>query len=182
MLLKIRDIIFRIYRVVNTHVWRKECFIGTHSRIFEGCIINNKGSLHIGNNVLIQRCTSISLKENASVDIGDCSSIGSYSQITANDKIVIGSGVMTGPMLLITDNSHGLFSPADLKKKVCDRPIISKGQVVIGNNVWIGAKVSILPGVSIGEGSVIGANAVVAKNIPPFSLAVGNPAKIVKRL
>jgi lipopolysaccharide O-acetyltransferase len=51
---------------------------------------------------------------------------------------------------------------------------------VIGDNVWIGESVMILPGVKIGRGSVIGAGSVVTKSIPEFSIAVGNPAKVVK--
>ena len=52
--------------------------------------------------------------------------------------------------------------------------------VIIEDDVWIGSRVTILPGVTIGEGSVIGASAVVAKSVPPYSVVVGNPAKIVK--
>lgn len=56
----------------------------------------------------------------------------------------------------------------------------SKGDVVIGNDVWIGANVTIMSGVTIGNGAVIGACAVVAKNIPAYAIAVGNPARVVK--
>ena len=52
--------------------------------------------------------------------------------------------------------------------------------VIIEDDVWIGARVIILPGVTIGTGSVIGAGAVISKSIPPYSVAVGNPARIVK--
>lgn len=58
----------------------------------------------------------------------------------------------------------------------------SKGDVSIGKNVWIGEKATILPGVTIGEGSIIGANSVVTKNIPPYSIACGIPAKVIKKL
>ena len=60
------------------------------------------------------------------------------------------------------------------------RTIYSKGPVIIGENVWIGENVCILPGVTIGKGTVIGAGAVVTKDIPPFSVAGGNPARIIK--
>ena len=56
-----------------------------------------------------------------------------------------------------------------------------KGDTVIGNDVWIGQNVTIMPGVNVGDGCIIGANAVVAKDIPPYSIAVGNPARVVKR-
>lgn len=60
------------------------------------------------------------------------------------------------------------------------RQLISK-PVIIEKNVWIGEFVSILPGITIGEGSIIGSSAVVNKDIPPFCIAVGVPAKVIKR-
>lgn len=56
-----------------------------------------------------------------------------------------------------------------------------KGDTVIGNDVWIGQNVTIMPGVHIGDGAIIGTNSTVAKDIPPYSIAVGNPAKVVKK-
>ena len=55
-----------------------------------------------------------------------------------------------------------------------------KGDTVIGNDVWIAHNAVILPGVHIGDGAIIGAYSVVAKDIPPYAIAVGNPARIVK--
>lgn len=52
--------------------------------------------------------------------------------------------------------------------------------VSIGNDVWIGSRVTILPGVTIGNGAVIGASSVVTKDVPPYAVACGNPAKVVK--
>lgn len=62
------------------------------------------------------------------------------------------------------------------------RLIYSKGEIIIEDNVWIGDKATILAGVKIGEGSVIGANTVVTKDIPPYSVAVGNPVRIIKNI
>lgn len=56
-----------------------------------------------------------------------------------------------------------------------------KGDTVIGNDVWIGQNVTFLPGVHVGDGCIIGANSVVAKDIPPYSVVVGNPARVVRR-
>lgn len=61
------------------------------------------------------------------------------------------------------------------------RPIYSKGPVVIGDNVWIGDKATILPNVSIGKGAIIAANSVVTKDVPEYSVFAGNPAKIIKQ-
>lgn len=55
-----------------------------------------------------------------------------------------------------------------------------KGDIVIGNDVWIGHKATIMPGVKIGDGTIIGAYSVVAKDIPPYAIAVGNPVRVVK--
>ena len=57
---------------------------------------------------------------------------------------------------------------------------VYKGDTVVGNDVWIGQNVTVLPGVHIGDGAIIGANSVVAKDIPPYTIAVGNPCKVVK--
>lgn len=82
----------------------------------------------------------------------------------------------------ITDNSHGYITKNETHTPPLKRPLYSKGPVIIGKNVWVGDKATILPNVNIGDGAIIGANAVVTKDVPPYSVAVGNPAKIVKLL
>ena len=56
-----------------------------------------------------------------------------------------------------------------------------KGDTIVGNDVWIGQNVTIMPGVHIGDGSIIGTNSVVAKDIPPYAIAVGNPCRVVRK-
>ena len=63
-----------------------------------------------------------------------------------------------------------------------NRDLHIKGPVLIEDSVWIGDNVVVLSGVTIGKGSVIGANSVVTKDIPPYSMAVGCPAKVIKKL
>jgi acetyltransferase-like isoleucine patch superfamily enzyme len=112
--------------------------------------------------------------------IGDGSSIGNYSQITAINKIIIGKNVLTGRNVLITDNAHGKSEPDVMDIPPNERELFSKGATVIGDNVWIGEKVSIMPGVTIGNGAIIAANSVVTKNVPENSLWGGTPAKEIK--
>lgn len=123
-------------------------------------------------------------KENFTPEIiiGDGSSIGDDSHITAINLIRIGNNVLMGKKILITDNSHGSSSKEELDMPPQDRPLYSKGPVIIEDNVWIGEKVSIMSGVHIGKGCIIAANAVVTKNMPPYSLVGGIPAKIIKDL
>ncbi len=116
------------------------------------------------------------------IDIGERVSIGDDCQITAINRVVIEDHVLIGSRVLITDHGHGDSSLHDLKMIPIDRPHVSKGQVLIRKNCWIGSGVAIMPGVTIGENSIIGANAVVTRDVPANSVAGGNPAKIIKTI
>ena len=86
--------------------------------------------------------------------------------------VKIGQNVIISRDVFICTASHDVTSPV---MKLIAKPII------IGDNVWIGARATLLPGVTIGEGAVVGACAVVSKDLPPWSIAVGNPARVVGR-
>lgn len=116
-----------------------------------------------------------------SIQIGSECLFGEYNHITCVNEIIIGNNVLTGRWVTITDNSHGDSNYTTLIIPPIMRPTISKGKVVIGNNVWIGDKATILPGVTIGDGAIIAANAVVTKDVPAYSVVGGNPAKIIKK-
>jgi acetyltransferase-like isoleucine patch superfamily enzyme len=116
--------------------------------------------------------------------IGDNCSIGAQSHITAINKIVIGNNVLTGPRVLITDNAHGNSVDENEKLDIppYKRELISNGSVIIEDNVWIGEGSMIMPNVYIGKGSIIAANSVVTKDIPPYSIAAGVPAKVIRTM
>lgn len=118
----------------------------------------------------------------ADITIGNGCDFGAYNHITATNKIVIGDNLLTGKWVTITDNSHGESTLEMMQIHPSKRPNVSKGPVIIGKNVWIGEKATILPGITIGDGAVIAANAVVAKDVPPFCVAAGIPAKIVRQV
>ena len=113
---------------------------------------------------------------------GDGSSFGDCGHITCINRVTIGRGVRIGRKVFISDNSHGLSKRSQLDIPPNLRPLNSKGAVVIEDNVWIGEMVCILPGVTIGRGAIVGANAVVTHDIPPYCVAAGNPARVVKIL
>lgn len=114
--------------------------------------------------------------------IGINSHLGDDGHITCINRVQIGNNVLMGRKVFITDNAHGASDRNLLDTAPNKRPLASKGGVIIEDNVWIGEMVCIMPGVRIGKGSIIGANAVVTKDVPPYSVAVGNPARIIKKL
>ena len=116
------------------------------------------------------------------ITIGNGCTISENCHISAINNISIGNHLLTGTNVLITDNSHGACTREDMGMPVDERLLVSKGAVVIGNNVWIGNNACIMPGVSIGDGAIIGANSVVTHDIPAYSVAGGIPAKVIKQL
>ena len=94
----------------------------------------------------------------------------------------IGDHLLTGNDVLISDNNHGVIEKKDLQISPQDRSLSSKGEIIIGNNVWIGDKACIIGKVTIGDGAIIGANSVVTKDVPAYSVVAGVPAKLLKQL
>lgn len=115
------------------------------------------------------------------IKIGSNCHFGAFNHITAINSIEIGDNLLTGKNVTITDNSHGSTDFEHLSVEPILRPLVSKGPVKIGKNVWIGDKATILPNVTIGDGAVIAANAVVTKDIPAYCVAAGNPARTIKK-
>lgn len=124
---------------------------------------------------------SINYNTKPLLTIGSNCSFGAFNHITCTNNIQIGNGVLTGKWVTVTDNSHGDTNYESLQVMPINRKIVSKGPVIICDNVWIGDKATILPGVTIGKGAVVAANAVVTKDVPAFCIVGGNPAKIIKR-
>ena len=120
-------------------------------------------------------------KYTPSIIIGNYCSVRANCHITAINSIHIGDNLLTGTNVLITDNSHGQSTREHMSLPFFERPLYSKGPVVIGNNVWLGNTVCVMPGVTIGDGAVIGANSVVTHDIPAYAVAAGIPAKIIKQ-
>ncbi len=105
------------------------------------------------------------------------------------DKLVIGKfcQIATGVRFIMNGANHSMSGFSTYPFAVCgdawkDVPLsgTNKGNTVIGNDVWIGNGVTILPGVTIGNGAIIGANSVVTKNVFPYTIVGGNPAKVIR--
>ncbi|HNP32720.1 MAG TPA: DapH/DapD/GlmU-related protein [Flavobacterium sp.] len=98
------------------------------------------------------------------------------------NSVEIGDNCLFASRIYITDHHHGDTSDGMIKLQPSKRPLISKGKVLIMNNVWVGEGVVIMPGVTIGENCIIAANAVVTKDVPNNAVAAGIPAKVIKGL
>ncbi len=97
--------------------------------------------------------------------------------ITTGSHVEIGNYIMIGPNVTLVAQNHDM---SNWKKPMFFSKCYARGTIRIEDDVWVGASVTILEGVTIGRGSVIGAGAVVTKDIPPYSIAVGIPARKIK--
>ena len=109
--------------------------------------------------------------------IEDYTEIGHFSVIASMRYVHIGKRVLMADKVYISDNIHGY---EDITTAIMAQPVVFKGNVYIGDDSWIGQNVCII-GAKIGKHCVIGANSVVTNDIPDFSVAVGSPARVIKR-
>lgn len=112
----------------------------------------------------------------------DCQ-INDSVHIAAGESVKLGDNVLIASRVFITDLNHGTYVGENQSHpaSICRTRELSTTPVCIESNVWLGEGVVVLPGVTIGKSSIIGANSVVTKSIPEHSIAVGNPAKVIKQ-
>jgi acetyltransferase-like isoleucine patch superfamily enzyme len=118
--------------------------------------------------------------------IGDNCGVSDQVHIACTNRVTIGPGLLSGSRVIITDHSHGTYSgdaaphtgPSVLPVQ---RRLSNHATVTIGANVWLGDGVAVLADSNIGDGSIIGANSVVSGSIPPDCIAVGVPARPIRR-
>lgn len=119
---------------------------------------------------------------NPSITIGDNVNINDDCHIGCINEIRIGNNVLIASKVFISDHFHGQISSSENHLPPASRELVSKGPVIIEDDVWIGEGVSIMPNVRIGKGSIIGANSVITKDIPEYSVAGGIPARVLKTI
>jgi acetyltransferase-like isoleucine patch superfamily enzyme len=149
----------------------KNCMIDRESTI----VIT--GSLTLGDDVIILKDTDI---DAIKIKIGSKVSIQKHSFIFG--EVTIGSFCIFAPNVFISSGMHEFKKIPELSIKEQDqyeKKSSDDRAITIGEDCWLGINVVVLPGVSIGKGCIVGANSVVSKSIPPYSVAVGIPAKVV---
>ena len=152
--------------------------VGQNVRIYEGAkLALRKGCpIDIGNHVSIEKGVVISTSEKGRIFIGNNVYIGEYCVLTSNEEIEIGDNVLISPHNDIVDFNHIYQDPT---KPVNQQGLIAK-KITIQEDAWIGSGSKILMGVTIGKGAIIGAGSIVTKDVPPYHVVAGNPAKTIK--
>ena len=151
----------------------------------DGCVVIGKENMYIGENTWFGTgCEVYAYNSHLGQKLTSCLSVGNNVRITARCRItcagetVIGNDVLIAPDVFITDHNHGM-NP-EVSGGYSPQALIVKN-VHIDDGVWLGQRVTVLPGVVIGKHSIIGANSVVTHSIPEYCMAVGNPARVIKR-
>lgn len=140
----------------------------------KGLVFGDK--VTVGSYAIIRPTNLYGGEAGVGLKIGNNSSIGPYSYIGCSGYIEIGDNVMMSPRVSIYSENHNFSNP--------EIPMIEQGVtrsfVKIEDDCWIAANSVILAGVTIGKGSVIAAGSIVTKDVPPYSIVAGNPAKVIK--
>ena len=130
------------------------------------------------------RLEAYSNGKNKVLHIGKNVQINDYVHITAINSVTIRDNVLMASKIYISDSTHGSYGGDENDSNPLIPPIerpLSSRPVLIEDNVWLGEFVSVLSGVTIGKGTIVGANSVVSKSLPSYVIAVGTPAKPIKK-
>lgn len=156
--------------------------IGNNSYIDPSTQVVGWKHIRIGENSIISEDTWFNVNhrevDNISIVIGDYCFVGKRNFFTSGNLIKIGDYCLTGINCSFLGSGHIFDSPF---LPYITAGTTDKGVIEIGSNCWLGANVTVLKNIKIGYGSIIGAGSVINRNIPPLSVVVGNPCRVIKR-
>jgi maltose O-acetyltransferase len=172
---------WRLFQVVSgwakaKYYFRKATSLGDSVSVVGFPTVQIKGALTVEKKVNIWSTfnkTQLYVHKGGELRIGENTFING-AMITATRKVNIGSNVKIGPFSIIIDSDFH-----DTKNHLKDEEGLP---ITIHDNVWITTRVTILKGVTIGQGAVVATGAVVVKDVPPYSVVAGVPAKVIKTL
>jgi acetyltransferase-like isoleucine patch superfamily enzyme len=155
--------------------------LGSKSVVCYPFSVDNAKNMEIGVNVYIKPnawfISILSAANSVSLKIGNNTYIGRNAHFVSMKNIQIGNDVLIADNVYLSDNIHQYN---DIKMPIKNQPLLFKGSVFIGDQSWLGENVSVI-GCSVGKHSVVGANSVVTNDIPDYCIAVGSPAKVIKK-
>jgi acetyltransferase-like isoleucine patch superfamily enzyme len=153
------------------------CFIDDHVTIYAHP--GAQGGVYLEEDVHIYRWSIVELgRGEGSLHIGSYTYIQSGCILNAFvGNIIIGANCMIAPRCAFTPYQHDF---ADTHRPIREQPLTSQGDIIIEDDVWLGLNVCVMDGVTIGQGAIVGAGAVVTKDIPPYAIAGGVPARVIR--
>ncbi len=168
------------YIAPTAEVRHRDLHLGSHIFIGNGADLlqhPDGGALNLGDRVCIERCSHLVTARGGSITIGHFTSIGAHCELLAFlANIRIGDHVMIASNCRFYPYDHGTSPGIPMQQQ----PLVSKGDIVIEDDVWVGTGAILLSGVHIGRGAVIAAGTVVTMNVAPGLIVAGNPARIIK--
>lgn len=166
-----------VWDLLNASIRLRKCKTGKMVTVKGALKVNAKGKIIIGDYARIWShlgTTQLSAGPRATIEIGDNTFINTGTIITSRRHIKIGKHCHIGNQVIMMDDDFHDVAARDAGS--------GKEDIIIGDHVWIATRATILKGVTIGEGAVVAAGAVVTKDVPPFTLVGGVPAKIIKTI
>lgn len=185
-----KRILQHLRAIRNRSEFRRNSICGENITVYHTshCYSNDTGDVVIGNHCDIKG--TLRSYEGGKIVIGDNFFFGYNSYIGAMESIKIGNEVIISSNVRIFDNNNHPTSPklrsqmsrTDFYGDLWQWKHSAHNPVVIEDNVWIGEYSAILKGVTIGKGSIVASHSVVTKDVPPYSIVAGNPARVVKNI
>lgn len=177
-------LIKKVYAFYCLRKW-KHVHVGWGAQIINRPQIQIGQYFYCGRGARIEAVNIEGKRRSIKIVIKDHVSFSDFIHIGAVNYVEIGNHVLFGSKCYVTDHNHGIYS-GNGKQSDPDTPPEARAltvdkTVIIEDNVWLGDHVVVLPGVRIGKGSIVGSNAVVSRDIPPYSIAVGIPARVIKQ-
>jgi acetyltransferase-like isoleucine patch superfamily enzyme len=151
------------------------CYIDALTVIWSG---KRGGSVTLARDVILNRGTIVEVDNGSTITIDEHTHIQAYCNLYAYaGNIRIGRYVMIAPKCALFPYQHVMDDPTQVMEQ---QGFVSKGDIVIEDDVWLGTGVKVMDGVRIGRGAVVGAGSVVTHDIPPYAIAAGVPAKVIR--
>jgi acetyltransferase-like isoleucine patch superfamily enzyme len=163
---------------IHWHFMRREAFVRwpVHGNVLE---MLEEGRLEVGPQALLEPGVWLTAPGDARIRIGPGTFLNLGVMVAATELVEIGAHCMLANGCFVTDGNHRFDDPV---RPVPWQGFTSKGPTRIGDNVWVGANVVVTSGVTIGERCVVGANSVVTVDLPPYSIAAGAPARVLRTI